>query len=130
MNNISQLRADKWLWAARFYKTRQLAIKAIKNGQISLNRGVIKPASNLKIGDAVSIKKGPYTTTVEILQLKDKRLSAPLAQELYAETPESLQSRERLQQQIASQPKILREKHKPDKRGVRDNLAIKRGEST
>lgn len=129
MNELYQVRADKWLWAARFYKTRQLAIKAIKNGQISLKRGVIKPSSNLKIGDEVSIKKGPYTTTVAILRLTDKRLSAPLAQELYAETPESKLSREILKEQIANQPKITRDKHKPDKRGVRSNLAIKRGGS-
>ena len=129
MNEIFQIRVDKWLWAARFYKTRQLAIKAIKNGQISLERGIVKPSSNLKPGDLVSIKKGPYTSTVEVLILKDKRLSASLAQELYAETTESKLSRKALQEQIANQPKITRERHKPDKRGVRSNLAIKRGES-
>ena len=128
MNEISQLRADKWLWAARFYKTRQLAIKAIKNGQISLERGVIKPSSSLSAGDKLSIKKGAYVTTVEILKLNDKRLSAPLAQKLYRETAESEQARERLREQFANQPKIVRDRQKPDKRGVRSNLAIKRGD--
>ena len=129
MNEISRIRADKWLWAARFYKTRQLAIKAIKNGQISLERGVVKPSSSLSTGDKLSVKKGPYVTTVEILKLNDKRLSAPLAQELYRETAESEQARERLRKQFANQPKIVRDRQKPDKRGIRSNLAIKRGEN-
>lgn len=120
------VRIDKWLWAARFYKTRQLAIKAIKSSQVSLGKQALKPASNIRIGDHISVKRGLYTVTVEILTLSEKRGSAKIAQSLYAETPDSIAAREELKHQLATQPKMDVDRRKPDKRGVRDHRAFKR----
>lgn len=125
---IDNVRLDKWLWAARFYKTRQLAVKSLKNGKISLDRQTVKPASNLKLGDRLVIKRGLHEIEVEVLGLSEKRGSATIAQTLYRETPASITAREKLKKQLASQPKIDIDQRKPDKRGVRSHRALKRGE--
>jgi len=123
------LRIDKWLWAARFYKTRQLAVKALKSGQVSLKGQNLKPASALKVNDIISIKKGPYVMIIEIKALNDKRGSATIAQTMYQETEESISRREALKQQLANQPRIEIDRRKPDKRGVRSHRSLKRGNS-
>lgn len=129
MNNpIERVRIDKWLWAARFYKTRQLAIKAVKNSQITLNGQTVKPAAGVKVSDLLLIKKGGTQQEVEVLGLLEKRVSAPIAQTLYAETSDSIAAREQLKEQLANQPKIDIDHRKPDKRGVRSHRAFKRGE--
>jgi len=127
-NQLERVRIDKWLWATRFYKTRQLAIKAVKNSQISLNGQAIKPAANVKVSDRVVVKKGAYQIEIEVLGLLEKRVSATIAQTLYQETKDSIAARVKLQEQIASQPKIDIDHRKPDKRGVRSHRAFKRGE--
>lgn len=126
--DIERLRIDKWLWAARFYKTRQLAVKALKSSQILSNKQSLKPATNIKLGDFLIIKRGVYQTEVEVLALSDKRGSASIAQALYQETPASITARETLKQQLANQPRIDIDRRKPDKRGVRTHRAIKRGD--
>lgn len=123
-----RVRIDKWLWAARFYKTRQLAIKALKNSQISLPKQSLKPSTNIKIGDFLTIKRGVQQIEVEILGLSEKRGSATLAQMLYAETKQSIKANQDLKEQLASQPKVEVDRRKPDKRGVRSHRAVKRGE--
>ena len=128
MDNQNSLRIDKWLWAARFFKTRQLAIKAIKTGRIAINDNSAKPSSPLRLGDELSIKSGPYTTRIKIEVLLEKRGSATVAQTMYQETPQSLVDRSALKQQLANQPKIEIDRHKPDKRGVRSHRSLKRGE--
>jgi len=125
---IERVRIDKWLWAARFYKTRQLAIKAVKNSQISINNQTVKPATNIKVGDFLIIKKGVFQQEVEILGLLEKRVSATIAQSLYQETDSSKKEAEKLKEQLASQPKIDIEHRKPDRRDVRSHRAFKRGE--
>jgi len=127
-NQLSSVRIDKWLWAARFFKTRQLAIKAIKSSQIQINGQVIKPAAALRKDDLVIIKRGLYTLQLSVLGLSEKRGSATIAQTLYKETDESIHAREILKQQLASQPKIDIDRRKPDKRGVRNHRALKRGD--
>ena len=127
-NKHINTRIDKWLWAARFYKTRQLAVKAIKNGQIYLNGQRIKPAANIQQNDTLLIKKGPYEVEIDILNISEQRGSATIAQTLYQETEQSIIKRQKLKGQLAAQPKIINEKRKPDKRGVRDSLKFKRGE--
>ncbi len=126
--STDRVRIDKWLWAARFYKTRQLAIKALKNSQIGLRKQTLKPATNIKIGDILTIKRGFHQQEIEILGLSEKRGSATIAQGLYQETPESVASNKRLKEQLAAQPKIDIDRRKPDKRGVRSHRAVKRGE--
>ena len=126
--NLERVRIDKWLWAARFYKTRQLAIKAVKNSQISLNDQAVKPATMVKLDDLLIIKKGLYEQRVRVLGLLEKRVSATVAQSCYEETEESIKARGKLKQQLESQPKVDIDHRKPDKRGVRSHRAFKRGE--
>ena len=121
------VRLDKWLWAARFYKTRQIAIKALKNGKISLNKQVCKPATNINSGDHLIIKSGLFETEIRVLNLSEKRGSAKVAQMLYEETTSSISKRHALKEQLAQQPKIDIARRKPDKRGVRSHRALKRG---
>jgi len=124
---LETVRLDKWLWAARFYKTRQLAIKALKNGKISLNKQLSKPATNIKTGDHLTIKSGLFEKEIKVLNLSEKRGSATVAQMLYEETAISISMRQALKEQLAQQPKIDIDRRKPDKRGVRSNRALKRG---
>ena len=116
------------LWAARFYKTRQIAIKAVKNSQVRVNGQAVKPAANIKVGDVVMIKKGLHQQEVDVLGLLEKRVSATIAQTLYQETAESKQAAEMLKEQLANQPKIDIDHRKPDRRDVRSHRAFKRGE--
>jgi len=126
--NLDNVRIDKWLWAARFFKTRQLAIKALKTGKVSLKKQNCKPATTIKIGDMLLIKKGYHETEVEILGLSENRGPAPVAQQLYRETEHSKNQREKESQLRAAQPKIQFDLRKPDKRDVRSHRALKRGD--
>jgi len=123
-----RVRIDKWLWAARFYKTRQLAIKALKNGQIGAFKQTLKPSTTVKVGDILTIKRGIQQMQVEILALSEKRGSATIAQTLYRETDASIAANKTLKEQLAAQPKINIDRRKPDKRGIRSHRAVKRGE--
>lgn len=93
-NESGRVRIDKWLWAARFYKTRSLAADAVDGGKVQVNGERVKPARALKPGDALSIRNGPYTWEVEVLGLSDRRGSAPVAAQLYRESPEGRRARE------------------------------------
>jgi ribosome-associated heat shock protein Hsp15 len=88
------VRLDKWLWAARFYKTRGLAQAAIEKGQVLVGGERVKAARMLKPGERLSIVQGDTERQVEVAVLSDVRRSAPLAQALYRETPESVARRE------------------------------------
>lgn len=127
-DSIQRVRIDKWLWAARFYKTRQLAVKALKNGQVSLNQQAAKPATNVKLSDRLTVKRGVYQLEVEVLGLSEKRGSATIAQTLYRETEQSKSDRAQLKEQLANQPKIDIDRRKPDKYAVRSHRALKRGD--
>ena len=127
-NSDSRLRIDKWLWAARFYKTRQLAIKALNNSQITLNRAVLKPASMVQAGDVIKIKKGTHETEITILLISSQRGPAKIAQTLYAETQQSIEKRQKLREAMSQQPTIEVDRRKPDRRRLRDSRAFKRGE--
>ncbi|HAU68828.1 MAG: S4 domain-containing protein [Arenicella sp.] len=122
----SGLRIDKWLWAARFYKTRQLAIKALNSRQISINKANLKPASIVRLGDIVRIKRGDHEMSVQVLGISDKRGPAKLAQQLYNETQDSVEKREKLRLQIEMQPRIETDHKKPDRRKIRDSRSFKR----
>ena len=86
---LNRLRIDKWLWAARFYKTRSLATDAIHAGHVKLNGHTVKPARELSPGDTLDLAISEVKWTVQVLGLNDQRRPAPEAQLLYAETPES-----------------------------------------
>lgn len=127
-SSFERVRIDKWLWAARFYKTRQLAVKALRNNQISLIKQNLKPATNVKIGDLLTIKRGLHQLEIEILALSEKRGPATLAQTLYRQTADSIAKNEALKEQLVAQPRMDVDRRKPDKRGVRSHRAVKRGE--
>jgi ribosome-associated heat shock protein Hsp15 len=90
------MRLDKWLWAARFYKTRSLAQRAIAASQVKLNDGPVKPAHEVKVGDAVFLRKESVQWRVLVKALSDKRGPAETARKLYEETAESQAERARL----------------------------------
>ena len=90
---LASLRIDKWLWAARFFKTRSLATEAIHAGHIKLNGATVKPARVLRAGDMLDLAIGEEKWTVEVLGLNDLRRPASEAQQLYAETAESRERR-------------------------------------
>ena len=90
---LTSLRIDKWLWAARFFKTRSLATEAIHAGHIKLNGAIVKPARELRAGDMLDLAIGEEKWTVEVLGLNDLRRPASEAQQLYAETVESRERR-------------------------------------
>jgi ribosome-associated heat shock protein Hsp15 len=88
------VRIDKWLWAARFFKTRSLATEAVAGGKVHVNDARVKPARELHLGDTVDITIGGLRRTVVVQGLAEKRGPAATAQALYAETPESVERRE------------------------------------
>ena len=92
---MAGIRLDKWLWAARFYKTRTLATQAVDGGQVKLDGERVKPARPLKVGDCLELTLADGLRVIFVQALAEKRGSASVAQQLYAETPESLAARER-----------------------------------
>lgn len=88
------MRLDKWLWAARFYKTRALAVDEINLGRVRIGGQPVKPARDVKVGDLLSVRIGAVTREVEVRGLSQQRGPAPQAQALYAETPASITARE------------------------------------
>jgi ribosome-associated heat shock protein Hsp15 len=89
------MRLDKWLWAARFFKTRSLAQQAIESGRVKLGDTRVKPAQVLKIGDSVSVRVGDFEWQVRVKDLSEKRGPAEQARKLYEETEASKAERER-----------------------------------
>ena len=92
-NESEVVRLDKWLWAARFFKTRNLAIEAINGGHVHLNGGRSKPARAVKLDDELRIKKGSVEFVVTVVALSDKRGPASIAQTLYQESEASIAAR-------------------------------------
>lgn len=115
------MRLDKWLWAARFYKTRSLASEEVGKGRVQVNQLEAKPARDIKTGDTVAMRQGPVTRTVVIRGLSQQRGAAPVAQQLYEETPESLRLREAAaeQRRINNEPAASIEHGRPTKRDRR-----------
>jgi ribosome-associated heat shock protein Hsp15 len=123
----SKLRIDKWLWAARFFKTRALAVDAIECGKVLLNEVRVKPAKTTDAGDILAIRLGPYVFEVEVLAISDKRGPAPQAQKLYRETETGRLKREALAAEIKAQPKPSELKGRPTKRDRREIERFKIG---
>ncbi|MDR2325050.1 MAG: RNA-binding S4 domain-containing protein [Acidovorax sp.] len=106
MSDLLSMRLDKWLWCARFYKTRSLAVEEIGKGRVSVNNAPTKPAREVRIGDSIALRQGPLPRTVVIKALSGMRGPAPIAQQLYEETAESLAERLRLaeERRLAPEP--------------------------
>lgn len=116
-----RLRLDKWLWAARFYKTRALACDEIDKGRVRVNGAPAKPARELRAGDTVELRQGAVLRTVQVVALAAVRGPAPVAQALYAETPESIAAREAAaeRRRLAPEPAGSIEQGRPTKRDRR-----------
>lgn len=89
-----QVRIDKWLWAARFFKTRSLAAKAVSGGRVHLHKKRVKASKGVKVGDCLTITRQHIDWVVDVLALAEKRGPAVFAQTLYEERPESIARRE------------------------------------
>ena len=92
---LARLRIDKWLWAARFFKTRSLAQDAVEGGKARLNGERVKPSREVKVGDTLLIQVGEFSWTVSVMALSDRRGPAPVARALYQEDEASRVARER-----------------------------------
>lgn len=103
---MQSIRIDKWLWAARFYKTRSLASDAVKTGKVLVNGEKVKPSKEINVGNSLTIKQSIFTKTIQVLELSSRRGSATVASTLYQETPQSIADRERLREIQLAQPAI------------------------
>jgi ribosome-associated heat shock protein Hsp15 len=117
-----RVRLDKWLWAARFFKTRSLATEAVAGGKVEVNGERAKPAKAIKPGDEVRLRSGPYEHILMVCALGERRGSAAVAQTLYEETEGSRAARERLAAQLKMAPAafVFEEKGRPTKKDRRD----------
>lgn len=115
------VRLDKWLWVARFFKTRGLAVEAIAKGRVQVNDAPAKAGRDLRVGDRVRARIGPVDRTVEVLGLSLQRGSATVAQTLFRETPESIVARERQQalRRMGTEPALTQAEGRPTKRDRR-----------
>jgi ribosome-associated heat shock protein Hsp15 len=120
------VRADVWLWAARFFKTRSLAKQAIDGGKVELNGAGCKPSKTVHAGDRLQVTRGEERLEVVVLALSEQRGPAPAAQALYRETDESLAAREaaRAQRRLGAAG-LLRPPTRPDKQARRQIMRFK-----
>jgi ribosome-associated heat shock protein Hsp15 len=125
---MDRVRLDKWLWAARFFKTRGVATEAVLGGRVHVNGARAKPAKEIAVGDTIDITIRAQRRTVRVTALSDRRGPAAVAAELYAETPDSIRRREQdaLERRLARPPGAdLGER--PSKRDRRRLEALRRG---
>ncbi|MBK9440914.1 MAG: RNA-binding S4 domain-containing protein [Comamonadaceae bacterium] len=126
---MDKLRIDKWLWAARFYKTRSLACDEIDKGRVLINGLPVKPAREVKPGDMLQVRSGSVSRTVSVLAISDKRGPAPVAALLFRETDESLHLRQQAaeQRRLAPEPALALAQGRPTKRDRRDTEKLRTG---
>lgn len=119
---VDRLRLDKWLWAARLYKTRALAADEIGRGRVLVNGAAAKPARELKVGDEVEVRQTPVHRILIVQALSAVRGPAPLAQNLYAETPQSLAVRQQAAEnrRLGAEPALAIAHGRPTKRDRRE----------
>ncbi len=124
---MERLRIDKWLWAARFYKTRSLAREEIDKGRVHVNGVAVKPARELKVGDVVQVRSGSLTRSVTVKDLSDKRGPAPVAALLFEESADSIAVRLAAaeQRRLAPEPALSLTQGRPTKRDRRDSEKVR-----
>jgi ribosome-associated heat shock protein Hsp15 len=126
---MDRVRIDKWVWAARFAKTRSAATDLVLAGHVKVGGERVKPAREIRPGDTVEIRLGPVRRTVLVTALADRRGSATVAATLYEETPESLEERERLAlERRAARPLGSDLGARPTKQDRRRLEALRRGQ--
>ena len=123
----AQMRLDKWLWAARFFKTRGLAQSAINGGKVHVKGQRVKPSHAVRPGDELSVSKGPFRFIVTVVALARQRGPASVAANLYEEHPESKAARDRLREERALQRSLKSgPESRPDKRARRQIVRFTR----
>jgi ribosome-associated heat shock protein Hsp15 len=128
-NGDDRIRLDKWLWAARFFKTRSLAAEAIGGSKITVNGERAKPAKPVKLGDEIRLQLGQFQHVVIVRGLSDRRGPASVAQTMYEETEDSRAARARLAEQLRMAPAglVYEEKGRPTKRDRREISRFRKG---
>ena len=118
---MDKTRIDKWLWAARFFKTRTLAVQEIERGRIQINQLDVKPAREVKVGDVVAVVQGKVPRTVVVKGISEQRGPATVAQLLYEETPHSIEQRVLIAERnrLSPEPALTIEQGRPTKRDRR-----------
>lgn len=126
---MERVRIDRWLWAARFFKTRSAATDAVAGGHVQIGGERVKPAKDVRVGDTLEIRRGEIRWTVVVTGVTDRRGSATVAAALYEETPESLaaRERERLERRVA-RPLGADLGERPTKQARRRIEALRRGQ--
>lgn len=122
-----KFRIDKWLCAARFFKTRSLAADAVECGKVHINQVRVKPAKAVAVGDMLTINIGQKQYIVEVVALSNRRGTAAEAQKLYLETDASRQRRDAIAAQLKTQPQPFFFKGRPTKRDRREIERFKKG---
>jgi ribosome-associated heat shock protein Hsp15 len=126
-DEISRVRLDKWLWAARFFKTRALAANAIETGKVEVNGERAKRAKQLQVGDELHIRLGPYHHVVTVRAISEHRGPATVAAGLYSESDEAKKAREAMQLQVkAAQSVPGYDRGRPTKKDRRDIERLRR----
>src|SRR6185295_6324725 len=126
---MDDTRIDKWLWAARFFKTRSQATAAVAGGKVEVNGDTAKPSKVVKVGDRIQLRLGPTQYRVTVTGIGERRGSAAVAQTLYEESPESLAERQKIaaDRRFTSAPSY-EEKGRPSKKDRRDLDRWRRGD--
>jgi ribosome-associated heat shock protein Hsp15 len=118
-SELKRVRLDKWLWAARFYKTRAIAKQAIDGGKVQLEGGRTKPSKEIEVGMQITLRQGHDEKTIIVSALSEQRRGASQAQLLYQETAESLSKRQQITEQRRAQPSHWQTAGKPNKKDRR-----------
>ena len=130
INNADQnpaMRIDKWLWCARLYKTRGLAAEAVRKGKVQVNNNRARPAHQVRPGDEIFIRSGPYTRQLSVLALATGRKSAAEAARLYREEPASIENRRLIAEQMKATNAMFRgSRGRPAKRERRKLAQFKK----
>jgi ribosome-associated heat shock protein Hsp15 len=129
---VASARIDKFLWAARFYKTRSLAADDLGKGRVKINGLVVKASRDVRAGDRVALLRDGVTCTFDVLQISEQRGPAAQAQTLFCETPESIATREasQTQRRLHPEPALTIAQGRPTKRQRRDLDQAKQGSSS
>ena len=122
LTGMEKIRIDKWLWAARFFKTRSLATDEVNRGRVQMDQHDIKPAKEVQVGDTLTLWQGQVKRTVVVKGISGQRGSAPVAQQLYEETPQSLEQRAQAAEhrRLSPEPAASIAHGRPTKRDRRD----------